>query len=219
MLKPIKVYRKNKKQYDIKYKAYCPSCKKDRGYKCKVRLNKLCKSCSGKQRIPPSSETRKKMSLAKINKIPANKGKKMTTEQRNKLSNLKLGKEPSNKGKTMTYEQKVKLSCINQNIDIDDFIDFTTPTNKRERDKFKKISAECLKRADYTCDIYGVRGIALNAHHLDSWHSNKDKRFDLDNLVCISEKAHKEFHILYGRKNNTRKQYDLFKKMLKKYLS
>jgi len=31
--------------------------------------------------------------------------------------------------------------------------------------------------------------------------------------VCLCEKEHKLFHSIYGRKNNTKKQYDDFKAM------
>ena len=39
---------------------------------------------------------------------------------------------------------------------------------------------------------------------------NKDLTLDIDNGITLSESAHKEFHKIYGKKNNTKAQIDEF---------
>lgn len=47
----------------------------------------------------------------------------------------------------------------------------------------------------------------INAHHKDGYHWCKDKRYDINNGVCLCQKCHKEFHSIYGIKNNTEIQW------------
>lgn len=61
-------------------------------------------------------------------------------------------------------------------------------------------------RDDFTCQKYGVRGGKLIAHHINNFEDYPEVRFALDNGITLSEKAHKEFHKKYGRRNNTREQ-------------
>lgn len=186
------------------YRGKCPRCEKDRGYiPSRSRWNSLCRSCNG---IKSGLNNMK-------NKEPHNKGKKTPQHVLDKLSRARKGKQAWNKGIPATKGQRIKQSCKMRNIEIDDFDDFTAPVSKRERVKFdsSNIRQKCYENANYTCDLYGVKGVELNAHHLDSWHSNENKRFKLDNLVCLSKAAHKTFHNKYGNKNNTKEQYEEFK--------
>lgn len=127
------------------------------------------------------------------------------------------GKEPHNKGKQATLEQRIKQSCSHRKIKIKDFDEFKHTTKQRHSYNNSNIRQECYENADFTCDLYGVKGEELNAHHLDSWHNNEDKRFELSNLVCLSKAAHKTFHKIYGNKNNTKEQYEQFKSEVDKY--
>jgi len=63
---------------------------------------------------------------------------------------------------------------------------------------------------NYTCQITGKRG-NLNAHHLNSYHWDKENRINIDNGVCVLKSIHKLFHKLYSNKNNTKEQFDEFK--------
>jgi len=218
----IKKYRKCGKRYDYKYKCYCPSCGKDKGYLPKKSIGLLCKSCAGKiSHSSISEETKEKMSKAHRGKTPWNRGLvNIYSEQAKlKMGNRWRDKQAHNKNKTMTRDQKIKLSCRNRGIKLEEFDDFTTAKNKRERIKFdySGIRQQCFLNANYTCDLYGSKGNKINAHHLDGWHDNKDKRFNLDNLVCLSETAHKTFHNIYGNKNNTKEQYEEFKSEIETY--
>ena len=46
----------------------------------------------------------------------------------------------------------------------------------------------------------------LNAHHIESWASNKKLRLVISNGITFCEKCHKEFHKRYGKNNNNRNQ-------------
>ena len=160
-----------------------------------------------------SDDTRDKMSKSKKGITTWNKGLTLSDEYKNKISKSKMGNIPYNKGIEMPLEQKIKLSCTNRSINIEDFKDFSTPINRKERNQFSDsgLREQCFLNADYTCDITKEKGVELNAHHLESWHSNEELRYDINNLVCISKEMHDEFHKIYGRKNNTKEQYEEFK--------
>lgn len=68
------------------------------------------------------------------------------------------------------------------------------------------------RKDNYTCRICNKRGGHLNAHHLYSWSAFPDKRFNIDNGVTLCRKCHKKFHSAYGIKNNTREQFESFRK-------
>lgn len=127
------------------------------------------------------------------------------------------GKDPHNKCKKAPLDQRIKQSCSHRNIDVKDFDDFLHIDKKRHDYNNSKLRQQCFNNANHTCDAYGVVGVELNTHHLDCWHKNKDKRFCIDNIVCLSVEAHKTFHYIYGNKDNTAEQYQEFKSTINQY--
>lgn len=68
-------------------------------------------------------------------------------------------------------------------------------------------------RDNWTCQVCGRKnGIKIEAHHLDAWKSNPEKRLDDDNGATSCVECHIEFHSLYGRGDTTREQWDEFLK-------
>ena len=47
----------------------------------------------------------------------------------------------------------------------------------------------------------------LVCHHLEGWNHCPERRYDISNGVCLSEKIHNDFHLQYGFGNNTEKQF------------
>jgi len=70
-----------------------------------------------------------------------------------------------------------------------------------------------FSRDDYICTVCGTWGGELNAHHLDGYKWCKEKRFDSNNGTTLCSKCHREFHKIYGRRNNTAKQFNEYKRL------
>lgn len=226
-IKRMKDGSERKEKY---YASTCPQCLSFKGYVRKCRVNILCSTCSGRNiglnnvgkpghnlGKSFSKEIREKMSLSKIGQIPWNKGKRGVTEQtRQKMSSKKKGQKPNNFGKSMSEEQRIKISCSNQDIPIEEFKEFKTPRNKIERAKFYelKLHTQCFEKADFTCNKCDTRGTSLHAHHMNSWAFFEEGRYDLNNLVCLCNSCHNQFHSQFGNGKanpNTKLQYELFK--------
>lgn len=87
-----------------------------------------------------------------------------------------------------------------------------TEEHRQKRDmqngENKKVRNKAFERDNYTCQMCRDNsGGNLEAHHIDSWDINIDKRFEIDNLVTLCKKCHKDFHMKYGYGNNTAKQF------------
>jgi 5-methylcytosine-specific restriction endonuclease McrA len=54
------------------------------------------------------------------------------------------------------------------------------------------------QRDDYTCQHCGEVGGKLNAHHIESWSSFPEKRFEIDNGITLCYKCHVEVHKVEG---------------------
>lgn len=74
---------------------------------------------------------------------------------------------------------------------------------------------EVYAKDNFVCQICGdyIKG-NLVAHHKDSWSSNLDKRYDVENGATCCKKHHREFHSLFGYGNNTVGQWDQFGLMM-----
>jgi hypothetical protein len=65
-------------------------------------------------------------------------------------------------------------------------------------------------RDSFTCQKYNTKGGKLCAHHINNFADFPELRLAIDNGITLSEKAHKEFHKKYGKKNNTKEQLEEF---------
>jgi len=105
----------------------------------------------------------------------------------------------------------IKTSCGKQGIALDEFSGFVTDLDIRERERCKTtVGRECLEKAQFFCILCNKNG-NVHAHHLDGWHWAVEKRFDINNLVCLCRSCHSHFHSMYGNKNNTSEQFEEFK--------
>lgn len=193
------------------YKTTCVVCKKDKGFLRKRDALKPCLSCA---RI----KAHKSMCPTIKQKLKNNMSKPLPQIIKSKISKTLKGKT-FREYTSMSEESKIKMSCTKQNIELKDFNGYLTPESKKERVRFTRegLRDNCFSNADFICDLYDCKGEELNAHHMDSWHDNEDRRFDQDNLVCLSKHAHKTFHHIYGKKNNTKEQYMEFKSQVSEF--
>jgi len=67
-----------------------------------------------------------------------------------------------------------------------------------------------FERDSFTCRKTGIKGGKLIAHHINNFADFIELRLAIDNGITLSEKAHKEFHSIYGVKNNTKEQLEEF---------
>ena len=95
--------------------------------------------------------------------------------------------------------------------------EFRKRRNERLRN-YREWTPLILKRDGYKCVICQSMEF-VQAHHLDSYHSNVDKRYDIGNGVSLCFRHHGSpfnrikgsFHVVYGFMNNTREQFEEYK--------
>lgn len=80
----------------------------------------------------------------------------------------------------------------------------------RHSEEFRQWREAVFIRDNWTCQKYGGRGRRLQAHHILNFSTYPELRFDVGNGVTLSVRAHREFHRIYGTKNNTREQLQEF---------
>lgn len=76
--------------------------------------------------------------------------------------------------------------------------------------KLKEWRKNVLARDFHTCKCCFKKGGVLHAHHLNGYHWCKEERYDVDNGATLCESCHREFHHIYGFKNNTKEQFKEF---------
>ena len=88
----------------------------------------------------------------------------------------------------------------------------TTKPNRlaRKSIEFKTWREKVFIRDNHTCQKCKVRGGDLHPHHIENFSDNLELRYVLSNGITLHKKCHKEFHKLYGHRNNTREQIDSF---------
>jgi len=150
------------------------------------------------------------------------KGKKLSEEHKNKISK-------STEGRIISKEQRKKISekmkgkkqspeTIEKRISKirGDKCHFwkggITPINEQIRQSFEYSlwHKVVLIRDNFTCQKYGIRGGKLVAHHINNFADFPELRMAIDNGITLSDKAHREFHKIYGRTNNTKEQLNEF---------
>ena len=170
-------------------------------------ITRIKMSESGKRKV--FSETHRR------NMSKASRGKPKSEKHRKNISlNHKHGKPQL--GKKHSEETKNKMSNSQKGEKGNNWKGGITPENIKIRNS---IESEIWRNAvfardGYTCQKTGTKGDNLRAHHIKNFSNYPELRFAIDNGITLSDKAHKEFHKKYGRKNNTREQLEEFLKKL-----
>lgn len=78
---------------------------------------------------------------------------------------------------------------------------------RREYSDYWSFRKEVYERDDYTCRCCGdKKGGNLVAHHLLNFSKYPELRTDINNGITLCSSCHKEFHSLYGTRDNTPNQ-------------
>ena len=86
-----------------------------------------------------------------------------------------------------------------------------TKAEKEESVLRRKWGMDVKRLNGYICCISGItERSCLIAHHLNSYHTHPEERFNLDNGVVIEKTLHKKFHKIYGYKSTTKEQFAEF---------
>lgn len=82
------------------------------------------------------------------------------------------------------------------------------PENERIRKslEMKLFRKACMERDNFTDQKTGERGGRLVVHHINNFADFPELRTSIENGITLSIKSHREFHHIYGTKNNTREQ-------------
>ena len=82
--------------------------------------------------------------------------------------------------------------------------------DRRMDKRVPKWRKNVYKNNGYTCQKCIVKGGILNAHHMDSWGSCEEKRYNEDNGITFCINCHHDFHKKYGYGYNTKEQVEEF---------
>ena len=149
-----------------------------------------------------SEETRAIMKLKRANQI--------TTEAtKQKMSNSHKGINTWAKGKKKSLEERIKRSESQpKGKNHHWWKGGITAQSAKDRTSFelKYWKKACMERDNFTCQKTGIRGGVLNVHHINNFADFPELRTSIENGITLSEKSHKEFHKIYGNKNNTREK-------------
>lgn len=76
--------------------------------------------------------------------------------------------------------------------------------------EYKVFIKKVLARDHYTCQCCGQYSGDIEVHHLNSYNWYIEGRTDETNGIVLCKTCHKNFHLLYGRGDNTKEQYEEF---------
>jgi hypothetical protein len=110
------------------------------------------------------------------------------------------GENHPNYRRHVSLEERINLSCKCRKNPIDkkDFKGFTRDENLKERLRFREtVARQVLERDDYTCQMCGVRGVALQVDHIQPWADYVELRFDMANCRTLCQKCH--YKITHGK--------------------
>jgi hypothetical protein len=132
-----------------------------------------------------------------------NKGKPLSDKHKKKLS-IAL------KGRIFSIETRKKMSEARKGDKSSLWKGGVSKVNKRIRAgiEFANWRKKVFERDDYTCRKCNKRSGYLIPHHIENFHNNIEKRFDINNGITLHKRCHTEFHKIYGFKNNNKEQIE-----------
>lgn len=146
-----------------------------------------------------SDETKIKMRIAKL-------GIKLSPEHIQHLKdNYKgfTGLKHSEKTRKILSEQRLGILSSNWKGGVE-----TENKIIRKGIEFRLWREAVFARDNFTCKKCNIRGVKLRPHHILNFSSHKELRFAIDNGITLCEEHHREFHKIYGFRNNTKEQIE-----------
>jgi hypothetical protein len=149
---------------------------------------KIAEALRGKKRKPFSDEWRKKMSEAHVGN-KSRSGMKNSEEMNRKISE-------AGKGHRLSMEVRLRLSEMRKGDGNPSWRGGVTPLNKKLRKAIEnRIWREgVFDRDNWTCQICGIRGGRLHAHHIKPFSKFPELRLDVDNGITLCCECHKDIH-------------------------
>ncbi len=89
---------------------------------------------------------------------------------------------------------------------------------KRMYSEYYEFIKKVYSRDNYTCQITGKKGGNLEVHHLNGYNWDVEHRTDINNGITLRKEIHKLFHNRYGYKDNTKEQFEEFRKITFNYM-
>lgn len=170
-----------------------------------------------------SLETKTKLRLANIGKERTEETKRKISETAKKngvgkwMTGRKTGIIPKsafkighliNKNRKQTKEQIDKRVKKNSKENHYNWKGGKTDKNKVIRNslEYSLWRKSCFERDNFTCQKSGQNGGDLECHHINNFSEFPELRLNISNGITLSKQSHREFHKLYGNKNNTKEQ-------------
>lgn len=155
---------------------------------------------------------------AKISK--SMKGRSVSKEVRMKISKSHKGIRPSKESRRKNAESHLGKVPWNKNTRRPEMSGSKHPQWKGGITSANKLARHSIEfriwreavffRDNWIDQKTRKRGGDLHAHHIRNFSEYQELRFAIDNGITLSKKAHKEFHLKYGNRNNTREQIEEF---------
>lgn len=155
----------------------------------------FCSVKCSKVGFKPTEETKRKIKEWMQKNCPT-RGKPVPQERKDKLRLFRLGKKNPKITGSKNWNWKGGITSENMKI--------------RKSLEMKLFKKACMERDDFTCQKTGQRGGRLEVHHINNFANFPKLRTDIRNGITLSKESHKEFHHIYGLKNNTREQLEEF---------
>jgi hypothetical protein len=183
-------------------------------------LHPYCMDCSKKI----SSEKQKIPFLEIINYVKSKGCLLLSSEEdyKNNQSELEFvcacGNIFETKFALFKYENSIRCyDCYLKSVSGENSRWWTGGSSERDRAKssveYREWRKNVFKRDNYVCQCCGKKSGKLNAHHIENFATNVEKRTELDNGITLCEDCHSiskygSFHWVYGSRNNNKQQLD-----------